>query len=127
MSQVTILNSGIISTTESWLTPEIDDNLLRLPSYELFRSDRQSRRDGGVCTLAHERFRPSIFAHLLVLNALILLLLTCMLITWRHLKSLMLIVSAKIIIGGDFNDFDAEDLSEFYEKCRNHRLAYQKL
>ena len=40
---------GFVFITESWLNSDIDDNLLRIPGYSLFRSDRTGRIGGGVC------------------------------------------------------------------------------
>ena len=35
--------------TETWLNSNISDDFLKIPSYNLFRCDRQSKRGGGVC------------------------------------------------------------------------------
>ena len=44
-----MLKTDIFAATESWLHSDIDDNLLHIPNYSLFRDDRKSRRGGGVC------------------------------------------------------------------------------
>lgn len=56
---ISVLQPGIVMVTESWLSPEVDDCLLSLPYFELFRSDRI---DGGcTCTYTwlNEALRPS--------------------------------------------------------------------
>ena len=49
----------MIMVTETWLGKDFSSDLLTIPHYELFRSDRVNRRGGGVCIWVHERFRPS--------------------------------------------------------------------
>ena len=44
----------IICLTETWLSPDIDDNHIRLKGYSLARRDRQSRKGGGVVIYARD-------------------------------------------------------------------------
>ena len=44
----------VISITESWSKSYIKDAMLRIPSYNLFRCDRQSRSKGGALLYIHE-------------------------------------------------------------------------
>ena len=37
----------LLALTETWLTPNVDDNLIKINGYSLFRKDRGSR-GGGV-------------------------------------------------------------------------------
>ena len=46
---VALKKPSIICITETWLNPDIDSALLRIPDYNLCRSDRCSRKGGGTC------------------------------------------------------------------------------
>ena len=47
----------VVFVTESWLSNNINDNLLVIPRYNLLRSDRVGRRGGGVCAWFHDNLR----------------------------------------------------------------------
>lgn len=42
------LNPSLVCVTETWLHPEINDSLLNIHNYNLFRNDRLHSRGGGV-------------------------------------------------------------------------------
>ncbi len=53
------LNSAALCFTETWLSETIPDNVLHLPGYQLFRSDRITKltgktRGGGLCFYINE-------------------------------------------------------------------------
>lgn len=42
----------ILALSETWLSEDIDSHILKIPSYNLYRCDRQSRGGGkisGIC------------------------------------------------------------------------------
>ena len=55
---VTALDVQVVIVTESWLCSDVNDDLLRVANFELFRCDRQLRRGGGVCIWSNTLFRP---------------------------------------------------------------------
>ena len=46
----------IIAVTETWFNEDIEDNLVSIYGYNLFRKDRPNRRGGGVCIYLSELF-----------------------------------------------------------------------
>ena len=52
-------NVKMIVMTESHLSPEILDDEIKIPHFNVFRSDREERRCGGVLILLHETFLVS--------------------------------------------------------------------
>src|ERR1700712_4572600 len=54
----------IITIDESWLKPDIPDNILELPGYSLIRSDRYNKRGGGVAVY----LRDNIFKYSVILT-----------------------------------------------------------
>ena len=40
---------NVLAVTESWLNDDIDDDLVSISGYNLFRKDRSYRRGGGIC------------------------------------------------------------------------------
>ena len=49
--QAILHKSLVVAVTESWLKPKVKDSelLVNFPGYNLYRSDRQKRKNGGVC------------------------------------------------------------------------------
>lgn len=47
----------IICATESWLTSDINDNLIAVDGYNLIRLDRTYSRGGGICVKLKERHK----------------------------------------------------------------------
>ena len=39
----------LVAITESWLRSDIDDSLLSISAFNLFRKDRVAGRGGGIC------------------------------------------------------------------------------
>lgn len=46
--------------SETWLKPGTTDAMIKLPSYTVFRCDRESRTGGGVAFYVSERFNTTI-------------------------------------------------------------------
>ena len=46
----------LIAITESWLHKDIEDSLLHINGFNLFRKDRTTRRGGGVCVFLRDEF-----------------------------------------------------------------------
>ena len=44
---------NIFAATETWFHADISDDLIKIPSFNNFRCDRQLRRGGGVCIWSH--------------------------------------------------------------------------
>ena len=40
---------SVVAVTESWLNSDIEDGLVSINEYNIFRKDRPSRRGGGIC------------------------------------------------------------------------------
>ena len=40
---------SVVAVTESWLNSDIEDGLVSINGYNIFRKDRSSRRGGGIC------------------------------------------------------------------------------
>ena len=40
---------SVLAVTESWLNSDIEDGLVSINGYYIFRKDRPSRRGGGIC------------------------------------------------------------------------------
>ncbi len=58
-------NSAALCFTETWLSETIPDNVLHLPGYQLFRSDRITEltgktRGGGLCFYINEGWRSDV-------------------------------------------------------------------
>ena len=134
------VNADVVIVTESWLHSTIEDDLLQLNSYEVFRCDRKFRRGGGVCIWAKSKFKPSLFALVSAVPPAIevafirvtcvnISLICCGLYVPPNLSSavhvtitdflmfefdhaLSLYPDIKLIIAGDFNDFCTDFLSE---------------
>ena len=49
----------MIVMTESHLTPEVLDDEIKIPNFNVYRSDREERRCGGVLILLHETYLVS--------------------------------------------------------------------
>ena len=49
----------IIALTETWLKPHIQDAQIYIPGYEVIRSDRSSRKGGGVLLYLSDQLPPS--------------------------------------------------------------------
>ena len=126
--------------TESWLHDKIDDDLLVLPNCSMFRCDRLSRRGGGVCVWIKSSFDSISLSPKATLPSsieLIIVRLSCgtfhvvcfciyippglskpnqdvisdfLICEFDHVLSLF--PNDKLIIAGDFNDFDLCFLSE---------------
>lgn len=45
---------GVICLTETWLSSDIENHIVRLAGYSLVRSDRLNRKGGGVLVYIHE-------------------------------------------------------------------------
>ena len=41
-------NPSVICITETWLSEEVEDYLIAIPGYRMFRTDRKGRRGGGT-------------------------------------------------------------------------------
>ena len=52
---------GIVMITESWLAKNIDDCMLHIPHYNLYRHDRDARRGGGVCMWVRDVISSSLY------------------------------------------------------------------
>ena len=46
----------LVAITESWLHKDIEDSLLHIKGFNLFRKDRTTRRGGGVCVFLRDEF-----------------------------------------------------------------------
>lgn len=51
-----------ISVVETWLSPSLPDALVRLPGYNLVRTDRQGKRGGGVALYLRDDLKYKIIA-----------------------------------------------------------------
>ena len=51
---------SIIAVSESWLHVGIDSSLLHIPGFALFRTDRNDRLGGGVCTWCNLSLSPQV-------------------------------------------------------------------
>ena len=56
-------NPTIVCITESWLTPDIDNDIIQMNGYYSFRNDRQdnpndTRKGGGVLVYVAPSVRP---------------------------------------------------------------------
>ena len=140
---VAALGAQVIIVTESWLSSDIDDDILYIANCEIFRCDRQFRKGGGVCVWSDSRFRPrrvstdvssvpsSIECVILRLFCGSFSLLCCAVYIPPGLRSsdhdiisefltnefdmlLTLYPQDKIIIAGDFNDFSTSHLIESF-------------
>ena len=40
---------SVVAVTESWLNSDIEDGLVSINGYNIFRKNRPSRRGGGIC------------------------------------------------------------------------------
>ena len=45
---------NLVAVTETWLSEEMEDNLVSISGYNLFRKDRPCRHGGGVCAYLSE-------------------------------------------------------------------------
>ena len=54
--QAVINNALAVAVTETWLKPEVKDSelLVDSPGYTIYRSDRISRKNGGVCVFLQD-------------------------------------------------------------------------
>ena len=55
---VAALRADVVAITRSWLNHDINDKLLFMNSYEMFRCDRVDRKGGGVCVWVNQNFFP---------------------------------------------------------------------
>lgn len=60
---VTTVKPTFVCVTETWFTPAIEDNLIRISNFQLFRTDRQdnvcdTRRGGGTAIYASTKVQP---------------------------------------------------------------------
>lgn len=126
----------VIGISETWLTDAIDSSLISMPGFTLFRDDRLLRKGGGTCLWARDSLDPR---RIMFQNKPQTIEATC--ITMRRHTLLCICVyippslirddkdailnyltistdeylashqNANVIIMGDFNDFDVEELS----------------
>jgi len=54
---VTNLQPHIISISETWLHNNINDDLIKIPNYSVFRNDRADKKGGGVAVWIHNSIR----------------------------------------------------------------------
>ena len=137
---VSTLRADVTIVTESWLHDKIEDDLLFLPNFNIFRCDRQLRRGGGVCVWVNSSFDPYLLSPVLPMPSsieIIFVRLSCHAfyalccsvyvppglckedrdviaeyLTHELDHFLSLFPEDKLIIAGDFNDFDFEFLRE---------------
>lgn len=57
LKEVTYLKYDIITLSETWLNNSIDDRIISLKGYTLFRRDRISGRGGGLAAFIKNKFR----------------------------------------------------------------------
>lgn len=125
----------IIVITESWLNENIDSNLINIPDYSIFRCDRKNRPGGGVCVWVRIALIPKqiICNHndnsfdIVTLYLQKCQILVCSIYIPPNLGAnkhhdinnfltetldsfLITNVDSKLLIAGDFNDFDLTHL-----------------
>jgi hypothetical protein len=59
------INPNFICITETWFTPDIENDLIQISGFRLFRNDRQdnpleTRRGGGTAIYASSKVKPSV-------------------------------------------------------------------
>ena len=136
------VNADVCIITESWLHEEIDDALLHMNDSVIFRSDRKGRRGGGVCIWVNSYLNPSLVLtsspvppyvdiSFVQVTCDSLSIICCALYVPpglckadHHLlqnfltQELDSILAAqpnvKLVVAGDFNDFDTLFLSELF-------------
>ena len=139
---VTALDAHVIIVTESWLSSDIDDDLLGIANFEIFRCDRNVRKGGGVCVWSDSRFRPHMVSNAFSVPSCLecvairlfcgtFSLLCCAVyippglrkfdhdiisefLTIELDKLLTLFPHDKIVIAGDFNDFSTSHLIDSF-------------
>lgn len=47
-------NTDVVCISETWLNDLIDDNMIAIPGYKVFRNDRRGKRGGGVAIFVKE-------------------------------------------------------------------------
>ena len=50
-----------IALTETWLKPVINDSILNMNNYNIFRADRNKRLNGGVLLYTHQNITIDVF------------------------------------------------------------------
>ena len=133
------LHAEVAIVTESWLDIDISDALLFINNCEIFRYDRKQRKGGGVCIWANSRFLPrlvpfssstpsSIELSVVRLYCISFSILCCGIyippglnkathdtivdhLTFEFDRLLTMYPDDKIVLAGDFNDFDTTFLS----------------
>lgn len=139
---VTVANfkPDVVMITESWLSNDVQDELLAIPCYTVLRTDRQCRRGGGVCTWIRDKYRCVIFVPSFQCPSSIEALFSEVFVGTRRIffcnvyvppgllkdthdeinifltnvidEVLNLDCDANVIVGGDFNDFSTRFLQE---------------
>jgi hypothetical protein len=131
-----------IAVTETWFTSDQPDGILLLKNYSLFRADRCSRTGGGVCLYVHDSLQLEIPTQLNVRGSEALTLcfpkrrvtLLCLYIPPnlpssqhrdiqeeidQHVDKLLVdSPGMRVIICGDFNDFDTSSFRQNFN-CIN--------
>ena len=49
IANLSVNSVNLVAVTETWLNDDIEDNLVSIRGYNIFRRDRPHRRGGGVC------------------------------------------------------------------------------
>ena len=56
------LRADVVIVTESWLNNDLNDELLTLSNFDIFRCDRYNKRGGGVCMWVNPSFKPRLLS-----------------------------------------------------------------
>ena len=54
IANLSVNTVNLVAVTETWLNDDIEDNLVSISGYNIFRRDRPYRRGGGVCVYLSE-------------------------------------------------------------------------
>ena len=54
IANLSVHTVNLVAVTETWLNDDIEDNLVSISGYNIFRRDRPYRRGGGVCVYLSE-------------------------------------------------------------------------
>lgn len=54
IANLSVNTVNLVAVTETWLNDDIEDNLVSITGYNIFRKDRHYRRGGGVCVYLSE-------------------------------------------------------------------------
>ena len=132
----TLTNVNIICICETWLHTAIDDNLLALHDFCLYRRDRPCGQGGGVCVYAKQSLKPETIytqsSDIFEYDFVLICLHTCQFILcnlyippnlnvnvisnmWTHVgdcidSALLRFPNYKVVLCGDMNRYDTRNI-----------------